>query len=242
MTQRSASRHRYRSRLIGSSPLGRGQGGNVGATTAGTGWWVVPEKTTVAAYQAKGAANLAGSYANLANPGTYTLTPFSGSAPTWSSATGWTFDGTEEHLRSGVVPADGWSGFVRFANLAGASPQVAFGSFTDGSTRFTMQLRPPAENDQLVYQSGSSVLSVAPAITSGVVGMAGTVAYRNGVAESGTIGASWGTSTRDIYIGAVNNNGVVTTFYGGDIIAVVFFSDILTADEVASLTTRMQAL
>lgn len=68
-------------------------------------WWVVPGKTCVAAYQPIGAASLAASYVNLANPGTYDAAP--GVAPTWASATGWTFNGSTQYLTTGITPPRG---------------------------------------------------------------------------------------------------------------------------------------
>ena len=51
--------------------------GRVGCMGGGTAlsWWVVAGKTCVAAYEPLGAASLAASYVNLANPGTYDATP-----------------------------------------------------------------------------------------------------------------------------------------------------------------------
>ena len=66
----------------------------------------------IAAYQPKGAASLAASYVNLANPGTYDAAPVV--APTWDAVNGWVGDGTQ-YLNTGVVPAANYSMFVRFS-------------------------------------------------------------------------------------------------------------------------------
>src|SRR5574338_141498 len=70
-----------------------------GAQAATAPWWLsggVSPPDVVAAYQPKGAANLAESYINLANPGTYNASP--AVSPGWSSLTGW-----EEQLRVKVL-------------------------------------------------------------------------------------------------------------------------------------------
>ena len=56
----------------------------------------------LAAYQPKGAASLAASYSNLANPGTYNAAP--GVAPTFDASTGWTFNGSTQmaNLEQGI--------------------------------------------------------------------------------------------------------------------------------------------
>ncbi len=67
----------------------------VGKQTSAAAWWLsggISAANCIAAYQPKGAADLAASYVNLANPGTYNAAP--GVAPTWAAADGWTFGGT----------------------------------------------------------------------------------------------------------------------------------------------------
>ena len=62
---------------------------------------------------------------NLVTPSTYDAAP--GVAPTWNTATGWTFDATA-YLTTGVVPAQAtWSMLVQFANGASGA-----GSYTRG--------------------------------------------------------------------------------------------------------------
>ena len=72
-------------------------------------------ETCIAAYQPKGAADLAASYVNLITPGTYNAAP--GTAPTFDAATGWTFNGSTQYLTTGVVPASGYSMLVRVADM-----------------------------------------------------------------------------------------------------------------------------
>lgn len=78
-------------------------------------WWPVAGKTTAAAYRAKGVASYAASLTNLANPGTNDATE--GVAPSWAGATGWTFNGSTQHLLTGLSPTSDatWSALVRFS-------------------------------------------------------------------------------------------------------------------------------
>lgn len=81
-------------------------GGGIGPVAlkrraAAAGWWQVAGQTCAAAYQPIGAASLAASYVNLANPGTYNAAP--GVAPTLAAG-GWSFDGLTQYLTTGIVP------------------------------------------------------------------------------------------------------------------------------------------
>ena len=67
-------------------------------------WWLaggIHPSQVVAAYQPKGAASLAASYVNLANPGTNDAQV--GVAPGLDSS-GWVFTGTEKLLGPNVSP------------------------------------------------------------------------------------------------------------------------------------------
>ena len=96
------------------TPLARG------IQRADTSWWLaggISAENCVAAYQAKGAADYAASLVNLANPGTYNAA--NGNSPTFNTAIGWTFDGVNDYLVTGIVPASdqSWSAIVRLTGL-----------------------------------------------------------------------------------------------------------------------------
>jgi hypothetical protein len=81
------------------------------AAAAAVPWWLaggVAAANAIAVYQPKGAADLAASYVNLANPGTYDAAP--GTAPTFDAATGWTFNGSTQYLTTGVTNGAAWIG------------------------------------------------------------------------------------------------------------------------------------
>lgn len=201
-----------------------------------TGWWTIAGQTVVAAYQPKGAADLAASYVNLANPGTYNAFP--GVAPTWDAATGWTFD-TTQYLRTGLVPnGSNWSFFARFSD-------VSINMYVMGG-RHGPQDRELAYNltagGHVLYRYGNATVTfytTAPAY--GVIGLAGVDGYLDGSDVVTLASATISGSTQELYLGKLNNNGVIAG-YGGAIQAVAIYSTTLSAADVAALTTRMQSL
>lgn len=207
--------------------------------TPAAGWWVVAGKTCVAAYQPIGAASLAASYTNLANPGTYDAAP--GTAPTWAAATGWTFNGTDQYLTTGVLPViQSWSYIVSFANVVNN-----YGTLGGGYSGVEFGIRPTAGPgaSNVVYQSGAAAgLVIAPALTSGVVAFAGNTAYRNGSPEAGSIPTGVGTFANGLYIAARNNSGTAQSLCAVDIYAFAIYSDTLSGAEVATLSAAMAAL
>ena len=88
-----------------------------------SGWWDGNGTISgcVAAYQPIGAADLAASYSNKANPGTYDLSVKGGyAAPGFSSASGWTYSASGKILTTGITnPGAGWSAIARVVYNAG---------------------------------------------------------------------------------------------------------------------------
>ena len=209
------------------------------AAAAAAGWWEVAGKTCVAAYQPKGAASLAASYSNLANPGTNDAAP--GTAPTWDSATGWTFTRTSsQYLMTTIVATNdqSWSMLARYSNAS--SYNQALGQVSDGSNReFGMFL---SGQTTTYFTSGGYLQKNYSAVTAGVWGLAGNVAYINGVAQSGTISAPSGSIISAMPIAAKWNGSTASDFFGGNIQAWVIYSDTLTAGEVATVSAAMAAL
>ena len=198
-------------------------------------WWAVAGKTCAGAYLAKGAASYAASKVNLDTPGTRDL--IDGAAyPTWNAATGWTHNGSSQSLRTGIVPANGYSMLVRFANTANNSTVV--GEYTAGA-RFEIAPRPTIGGTGAIVYGSGAVVQVLQSISSGVLGIAGQQGYRNGTADGAVIGAWSATTTNELYIG--NRNGA-DDFFVGDILAVAIYSNTLTAGEMATVSAAMAAL
>lgn len=202
------------------------------------GWWDNNGAIAgcVAAYQPKGAADLAASYINLTGNATYNAAP--GVAPTWDATGGWTFDGSSQYLTTGITPANTWSVFVRFSDASGTDAYL-FGS-RNGVTTTRFRIAPISAAIGVTYGNGGQVV-VAPNATGGVLGMAGATAYRNG-ASDGSISNTWNDTGVAIFIGANTNGGAATGFIAAKIQALAIYSTTLTAGEVATLTTLMNNL
>lgn len=206
--------------------------------TGGDAWWLsggVAAANCVAAYQPKGAASLAASYTNLANPGTYNAAP--GGAPAFDATTGWKSDGSSVYLTTGITPSSGWSMIARFSGVVGTGGNlIASYSGVEG-TRFVIV---PYNGDNKVYYQNGSYLGVSPGTTSGVLAVAGQQGYRNGSADGGTIGAWSGTATQAIQIfRAPIGSPLYINCY---LQAVAIYSTILTGSQVAAISTAMAAL
>lgn len=206
--------------------------------TPAAGWWVVAGKTCLAAYQPIGAASLAASYTNLANPGTYDAAP--GNAPTWASGTGWEFTGaSSQYLTTGVVPNGGnYSMAIRYTDAAAGTYSLA-GSYASGTTDF--EILPRYVNAFVYYANGGGV-TVSPGLAAGVLALAGRYGYRDGTVNTSALGAWSGTSVYAIVIGAANAAGTISRFQTCKIQALAIYSDTLSGAEVATLSAAMAAL
>lgn len=215
-----------------------GRRGGVQLTGGGeeTPWWLaggISAGDVVAAYQPKGAASLAASYVNLANPGTYDLT--SPSEPTWDAATGWAF-GSGRHLRSGIILANRTGTVVvRFTNVTSGA---LCGCHTPGFTGY-LQMTPTSTTNRSYYHGGQ--LLVAGAVSSGIMAVAGGVCYLDGVNDGSTAVAGSG-NYNSLYFGGWNNSGNVSAVTNGKIQAAFVASSTLTAGQVAALSAAMAAL
>ena len=191
------------------------------ARAAAAPWWRAggaPEP--VAVYQPIGAASLANSYVNLVNPGTFDAAP--GVAPTWASGTGWTFNGTDQHLTTGIQALTNQSQamIVRFSNAVVGFSVLA--GALDESNANGFALQPSRPNNRIRYWSGS-FLQIDAVFTSGVIGVAADKGYRNGSQELGSISAAT-PEIGHIFIGAANRFGTgATAFLSCNVQAVAIY-------------------
>ena len=201
-------------------------------------WWEAGgAPTPVAVYQPIGAASLAASYVNLANPGTYDAAP--GVAPTWASATGWTFSAAiRTRLLTGVVPDVGtWSVFILFSDAVAGGPALGFN--VSATCRLNIY---PGLSTTRYYRNGGN-FSTSGVIESGVMAVAGQSAYLNGSLDGALSGAQSGTPIQ-IWIGGYNPDAATTTgaCFTGNIQAVAIYSSTLDASQVAAVSAAMAAL
>jgi hypothetical protein len=203
-------------------------------------WWLaggISASNAVAVYQPVGADDLADSYVNLANPGTYDATP--GVAPTWDAVNGWTFNGTTQYLDSGVVPASGWSMIVRFSDVSLPATCWMIGVDSADNARFYLS---PTFTAKRLYGSGGLKL-VSSAVESGIMAISGQQPYFNGLTDGSTTDAWDTTQTNSIFIGCLHEtDGDPNFFLNGKIQAVAIYNTTLTPAQVAAVTAGMQAL
>lgn len=215
--------------------LGQGRGGAAAAQ-----WWLaggVSAANCVAAYQPIGAASLAASYTNLANPGTYNAAP--GVAPTFAAAMGWTFNGTQ-YLNSGVVPGSGYSMLVRFSGAPTGSGNVRYMCGVYNGNGF--MLAPTLTGTARRYWYGNGLNTPTGQYASGVMGLAGPQGYYNGAADVAT-GGTWVAQTRSIHIsGYQNTAGANDSPFVGNIQAIAIYNTTVSAAQVAAISSAMAAL
>lgn len=209
------------------------------AAAAAVPWWLaggVAAANAIAVYQPKGAASLAASYVNLANPGTYDAAP--GVAPTWAAGVGWTFNGTTQYLTTGVSLNQTYSMLVRFSGATLAALCSIAGQDGSATSRFRFGPRTTG----VFYACGATTSTMAPATTSGVIGLSGYQPYRNS-ATDGAPTSGWVGVGIDTFIGAYNNQGVgAAQFYTGNVAALAIYNTTLTAPQVLAVSTAMAAL
>ena len=191
----------------------------------------------VVAYQPKGAASLAASYVNLANPGTYDAAP--GVAPTWDAVTGWVFTGTE-WLNTSLVPgANNWTYIVQIASML--TSQYIFGANQTSPTRL-VGLWPKSSVPSFICGTGAYANSFAGStVSDGNIAMTGNTVYVNGT-PTFTLTTATGLPSVPIYFGCSNANGTPATFGKGNIIAFAAYGSTLTPTQIAAIATAMGAL
>lgn len=220
-------------------PVAAVRGRVVTPGAAASSWWLpagVSAANCIAAYRAIGAASLAASYVNLANPGTYDAAP--GSAPSFNAADGWTFNGSSNYLDTGITPVNNqtWSAFVRFSDLTGSFHITLFGRVQ--TPRFAVNSS--LAGSTVTYQNGSYA-AAGGEIRSGVLGVAGVKGYRDGSDAGVTIGSSGGSFSATILIGQSGESGY-EFWCNGKIQAIAIYDATLDATQAGLLTTAMAAL
>lgn len=220
--------------------LGSGRG------SAAADWWLsggVLAANAIAVYQPIGAASLAASYTNLANPGTYTAAP--GTAPTFAAATGWTFNGSTQYLTTGVVTSSAdWSLIIRFSEKSSTNQRALLGAVkTVPSIIRGIQISMDAAVSNTIFYAngGTAYVETAPRLSSGVLCVAGKSAYRNGTFDA-TIEAGANVPPLALYIGAANVNTLAVLHCNMQVQAIAIYNTTLSAAQVAAISSAMSAL
>jgi len=178
----------------------------------------------VAAYQPKGASDLADSYVDLSGSGNDAAP---GVAPTWDAVNGWIFNGVDQYLDTGLVPAVGWSMVVVYTNKAGENGIM--GELTTGA-RF--EFVPRASGD-IVFGNGGVGLQ-APFAAAATLATAQRTGYRDGVPHTNAISTWTAAADKTIAIGA-RNDGASLNYGVARIQAAAIYNVNLTGAQIDAI-------
>lgn len=216
----------------GGVRVGEGRGGGAALPRYLAGG-AIDVANVIAAYEPRGAASLAASYVNLANPGTYDLTL--GVVPDWWIGEGYYFNSAVQYLKTGIQPKSGWSMFLRYTN---AQDNHGWMIGTGNGTGKYFLIGPGLTADKVSYYNGTE-LAIATKLPAGRLGIAGTKAYRNGVAEAGTMSGTPGDIPNEIYMGGWNTGTQATNWNSHVLVAAYIYNTILTPEQVTALDATL---
>lgn len=192
----------------------------------------------VAAYQSIGAPDALTARQNMAlgGRGRYAAAP--GTAPTWALRVGWTFNGTDQWLSTGVVLTNdqSWSFLLRYSGASARDRAIALSRTGAGTTDFGVYV---SDYIATYVYNGSYLLVSHSSITGGVWAITGNGVYLNGAAVTGTISSGSGTATVAFPLGAMDDDGARSLWYAGNIQSAAIYNRKLTADEVWLASQQM---
>jgi hypothetical protein len=206
-------------------------------TTSVTPWYRLEDAAhPVAAYEPFGAASLADSYINVANPGTFDAA--SGVAPTFGL--GWDFlASSSQYLTTGITAGQNWSAFVCIANVT-LNVGCAFGTDAANNSRFYLW---PRHASGVVYGGGGLIIA-APQLAAGTLAIGGHQGYRNGVADGAATAAYVGDPPWPLLIGALAAaaTGAASQFMTGSILYLAIWDTIITDVQFAAMDAAVQEM
>lgn len=192
-----------------------------------------------AAYQPKGAPNFAASLYDISGNGNDAIDPGGAATPAWNAVDGWVFDGTGDYLITTFRPDidQSQSALVQYTDVVS---NYLFGSdnWPVDNGAFFINLGIPGNWN---FANGLSMAG-GVAVAAGNLGIAGANGYQDGVFTAGPVAAWPGIPLHDVYIGIDNYGAVDYGFLTGKIQAVVFYSCVLTPQQMAAVATAMAAL
>lgn len=189
----------------------------------------------VVAHDALYAADLAASYANLANPGTNDLTA-PAAAPTWDAVNGWTFNGSTQYLSS-VPILMAYSIVIQYTNYVANSGYLMGSYETDKVQAIT------SSATQTVVNRGGFVAQNVPVFTGGVFIVSGISSYRDGVKDSSETTGAVNSATVPAFLGCVNypDGGGAFAFTSVKIQRFAITNRELTQGEITAIVAAMGA-
>lgn len=206
-------------------------------------WWLaggIAAANCVAAYQPKGAANLAASYVNLTGNTTYNLT--TGDAPTFDTSYGWYFGGSD-WLKTAVIPENDltWSMIIRLSEVSrAAAGKCAAGTYATGYANSFLIMAVGGSTNTTYFANGSGK-QITNTATDFVAAVTPTGVFLNGT-KTANMFTTNSQAFGQIYIGAQNELAAAGDKYIGKMQAVAIYDAPLTDAQVTALTTAMNAL
>lgn len=192
----------------------------------------------LAAWTPVGKSNLANSYINEANPGTYDLSL--GVAPEFSNRWGWNFNAitTNQFLKTGLIPtSQNHSYIIKFSDMYDFLDQVLFGSYVAGKY-LILQSRLNTTPKKIQFSNcGTSVFTESPQMREGTIGMRGLSCYRNGVYKGVVTGGT--VPTIQSYIGGLNNNPGLISYLQGKISHIAAYNPTITANQLLAVHNKL---
>lgn len=172
-----------------------------------------------------------------------------GVAPAFHPATGWAFNGSTQYLDSSVYPASSapasWSLVVLVLSAGAGNPLGTVD--VAGATGYGLFPKSVIDAGKTFWQSGNYFsgfyLETNPNMSSGVMGLAGLNAYRSGIREGATGGAST-SNWHSLGIGRRGGNSTAgnTYYFSGIIQSVAVYDCTLTAAQVWQRSMMMRYL
>lgn len=223
-----------------------------GQATKPAPWWYVAGATCAAAYRAIGATSAAASKVNLANPGTNDLSavPY-GTEPGWSAAFGWYRVGENAAWNTGVVATSEWTFLVRFSSaMPNYANVLGVENNEGGGNHYPMLMFTPTWDylgSFVRFTNSYARYEVEPHVVSGVIGMAGDRAFVDGelVASGHESYTVMDYAPYPIYLFTWNDRNQMLLHnpaFGGNILALTFYTTRLTDAQVKAVSTAMAAL
>ena len=208
--------------------------------SAATSWWLsggIAPANCIAAYAPKGAASLAASYTNLANPGTYDAAP--GVAPTWDTTNGWIGNGSTQYLDTGISTlTSSWSTIVRYSNVtAGQAKYLCGCKMNSGYYGFLPWRNDSVYNHIYFYNVGNFFWNPSDS-ASGVCAISNTNGYFNSTDRGDLTGG--GTAAGNYYIFQMGD--LTSSKISCYIQALAIYNITLSSTQISALTTAINAL
>jgi hypothetical protein len=203
--------------------------------------WYLPTGIVAAdclgAYRFKGAASEAVSLVNLVTPGTYDLTK--GGSPTWNISTGWTFNGSNNYLETGLDPANTWTALCQYTNAV-TNEGALFGVDTVDYIYFFFM--PILVTNHCYANCVDNRVFVSGNKTAGNACLTYNQGYFDGLADGDPLGTDGFSSTGStIALGCAKQGTSKVNYSSVKIQAFAIYNKTLTAAQILSVATAMAA-